>query len=106
MSPVTMTTSSLPSAAVHQMPAVVGQPKQYTQVLNGPAAGPKITNGTHFELKKEISDAVQGTVFCLEMLCTLNQICVGFERFSDCIVSMKDNLTLSWKLVSITQIEC
>lgn len=61
MSPITMTTSALTNAAVHQLPTVVGQPKQYAQVLNGPATTAKMTNGTHIEIKKDISDAVQGT---------------------------------------------
>ncbi|XP_076452970.1 forkhead box protein K1-like [Babylonia areolata] len=62
LSPVTMSSSSVPSAAMHQMPTIVGQPKQYTQVLNGPSSTPKISNGTHIEIKKDISDAVQGVV--------------------------------------------
>lgn len=65
MSPITMTTSALPSAAVHQLPTVVGQPKQYAQVLNGPATTAKMTNGTHIEVKKDVSDAVQGTALML-----------------------------------------
>ncbi|KAL8567602.1 hypothetical protein ACOMHN_054415 [Nucella lapillus] len=54
-----MGSSSAPGAAMHQLPTVVGQSKQYTQILNGPSS---ISNGTHIEIKKDISDAVQGVV--------------------------------------------
>jgi hypothetical protein len=51
MSPVIMSASTLSSAAaLHQLPTVVGQPKQYTQILNGPLAT-KMTNGTHIDPK-------------------------------------------------------
>lgn len=57
MSPVTVVSG----AAVHQLPSVIGQPKQYSQVMaNGPVT--KMTNGTHLELKKDVADAVQGVV--------------------------------------------
>nr|KAG5714665.1 hypothetical protein BaRGS_000153 [Batillaria attramentaria] len=55
MSPVTVVSG----AAVHQLPSVVGQPKQY--MANGPVST-KMTNGTHVELKKDVADAVQGVV--------------------------------------------
>ncbi|XP_025083601.1 forkhead box protein K1-like isoform X2 [Pomacea canaliculata] len=60
MSPVTVMSGTVPGVAMHQLPSVVGQPKQYNQILaNGPATA-KMANGTHIEIKKETLDAAQG----------------------------------------------
>lgn len=60
MSPVTVMSGASLGTAVHQLPTVVGQSKSYTQMLaNGPTTV-KMTNGTHLEIKKELSDSVQG----------------------------------------------
>lgn len=53
---------TVPGVAMHQLPSVVGQPKQYNQILaNGPATA-KMANGTHIEIKKETLDAAQGMI--------------------------------------------
>ncbi|CAG5127837.1 unnamed protein product [Candidula unifasciata] len=61
MSPVTVTSTTV-QAAVHQLPTVISKPKIFmttpSQVLiNGPSLKP-VTNGTHFEIKRENGEAV------------------------------------------------
>lgn len=86
MSPVTMSAGSLHNTvAIHQLPTVVGQPKQFTQILNGPTTI-KMTNGTHIDPKN-------GEALTAQNVVTLSGGVVATQKMASLMASATQGLT-------------